>query len=194
MVELSMVCKMIRRAIHNSPPGPYPLLREAYDPQSIRKNEIIRFQHAVSFAPTEAAQMVHILRKDQQIKRMCKLLLLRKSIPLDLFEVLYPYFYDTFTYLLSSRISRLPHRVFSRTIHHLIRTERVENVPLALEIGKQFDLLVPQREQFNAHIMRDFRNTLWQCMSRTNWHQLIGNATPEIWYLQGTHANWWLWD
>ena len=194
MVELSRAFNMIRRAIRDSPPVPYPLLREAYDPQSIRRNQVILFQHAVSCAPTEAAQMVKILRTDQQMKRMCKLLLLRKCIPLDLFEILYPYFYDTFTYLLSSRISRLPHRVFSRTIHHLIRTDRVADIPLALEIGNQFDLLVPNREQFNPHLMRDFRNSLWQCMSRTNWHQLIGNATPEIWYLQGTHANWWLWD
>jgi hypothetical protein len=185
---------MIRRAIRDTPPLARPLLREAYDEPSIRRNQIILFQHAVSFVPSEAAQMVRILRIDQQMKRVCKLLLLRKCIPLDLFDSLYPYFYDTVTYSNSVHIPSLPHRVFSRTIHHLIRTERVADVPLALEIGKQFDVL--DREQFNQNynpIMRDFRKSLWRCMSHANWYQLIGNATPEIWYLQGTYACWWLW-
>lgn len=187
---------MIRRTIRNYPCRAGPLLREAYDEVSIRQNRLIEFQHAISFVPTEVIEVVHIIRQDQQTKRICKLLLLRKRIPIDLFDNLYLYFYDTLTYLRSFRVPRLPHRVFSRTIHHLIRTEHVSDIPLALEIGKQFDLLVPNRTQFNeqyTHIMREFRNALWQCMTRTNWHQLIGNATPEIWYLQGTYATWWLW-
>lgn len=184
---------MIRRTIRDCPPCPFPLIREAYDEPSIRRNRVITFQHAVSFVPSETAQMVRIIRKDQQMKRMCKLLLLRKYIPLDIFEHIYPYFYDTVTYLLSSRLPRLPNRVFSRAIHHLIRLEHVEDIPLALEIGKQFDMIALQSKYFNNHFMNDFLKSLGQCMTQSNWYQLIGNATPEIWYLQGTYASWWLW-
>jgi len=181
--------EMIRRITRDCPPLSVPLLREAFNETSIRRNQVIAFQHALSFVPSETAQMVHIIRKDQQMKRMCKLLLLRKCIPLDLFEHIYPYFYDMSTYLSFTRVPRLPHRVFSRTIHHLIRSECISDVPVALEIGRQFDML-----QRYSHIMRDFRNHLGRCMSPSNWNQLIGNATPEIWYLQGNYASWWIWD
>jgi len=177
---------MIRRTVRDCPPCPFPLLREAYDEPSIRRNQFIIFQHAISFVPLETVQIVHIIRNDQQMKYMCKLILLRKCIPLELFEHIYPYFYDTLTYL-SSRVPRLSPRDFSRTIHHLIRSECVVDIPLALEIGKQFDLLALKCDN---RIMRDFRNSLGRCMTHHNWCQLIGNATPEIW----GNASWWICD
>jgi len=105
---------------------------------------------------------------------------------MDVLQYLYDYAND---WMDVYHVPRLPPRIFSRTIHYLIRSERVANISLALDIGKQFDVHV-----VNLQTIREFREALWQCMSPTNWSQLLGNATPEIWYLQGTYATWWLWN
>jgi len=175
---------MIRRAIDETPPPPCPLLREAYDDTEHRKNQATRFQHALSYLPSHAANIARVVQHGTQLKRTCKLLLLRKHLPMDVLQYLYEYSYD---WLDAYCVPRLPPRIFSRTIHYLIRSERVANISLALDIGKQFDVQV-----VNLQTIREFREALWQCMSQTNWSQLLGNATPEIWYLQGTYATRWL--
>jgi hypothetical protein len=103
---------------------------------------------------------------------------------MDVLQYLYDYAYD---WLDAYCVPRLPPRIFSRTIHYLIRSERVANISRALDIGKQFDI-----RDADTQTMREFREALWQCMTPTNWCQLLGNATPEVWYLQGTYATWWL--
>jgi hypothetical protein len=176
---------MIRRAIDETPPPPCPLLREAYDEVAVRNNQATSFQHAISYVPSHAANIARVVQHGARLKRTFKLLLLRKHLPMDVLQDLYDYSYD---WLDAYCVPRLPSRVFSRTIHYLIRSERVANISLALDIGKQFDVHV-----VNLQTIREFREALWQCMSPTNWSQLLGNATPEIWYLQGTYATRWLW-
>lgn len=180
---------MIRRTILETPPPPCPLVREAYDDDLIRKNQMIRFQHAISYAPSQAAKIAKVMQHGKWLKQICNLILIQHHLPLDVLESLYGYSYD---WVDAYHLPYLPPRIFSRTIHHLIRSERVANLSLALEIGKQFDVRVIDRDKFNS-TMREFRDALWQCMTPYNWTQLIGNATPEIWYLQGTYATWWLW-
>lgn len=177
---------MIRRAIDETPPPPCPLLHEAYDDTDHRKNQMISFRHAITYLPFHTANIAQVVQHGKRLKRTFKLLLLRKHLPMDVLQDLYDYSYD---WLDAYSVHRLPPRIFSRTIHYLIRSERVANISLALDIGKQFDVLA-----FTPQTMREFREALWQCMSPTNWSQLLGNATPEIWYLQGTYATWWLWN
>jgi hypothetical protein len=182
---------MIRRTVNETPPPPPPLLREAYDDTGIRKNQMIRFQHAISYLPSHAANIAQVVQHGKWLKRTFQLLLLRNHLPMDVLQYLYEYSYD---WLDAYCVPRLPPRIFSRTIHYLIRSERVANIPLALEIGKQFDIRT--HVDFTTHYphtIREFREALWPCMTPSNWSQLLGNATPEIWYLQGTYATWWLW-
>jgi len=145
---------------------------------------MIRFQHAISYLPSQAANIARVVQHGKRLKRTFQLLLLRKHLPMDVLQYLYEYAYD---WLDAYCVPRLPPRIFSRTIHYLIRSERVVNIPLALEIGKQFDI-----RNVNLQTIREFREALWPCMSPSNWSQLLGNATPEIWYLQGTYATQWL--
>jgi hypothetical protein len=63
----------------------------------------------------------------------------------------------------------------------------VVDTPLALEIGMRFDRMEIQNRNT---AMREFRDSLWQCMNPRDW-QMLGDAKPEIWYLHGTRATWW---
>lgn len=185
--------RRIQTAILESPPRPGPLLRESRNEATKRMNQMVCFQHAISYVPSEAANIVHLIRWSERLKCLCKRILWKYQVPNDLWVYLYECAYSVFD---AYRIPQLPPRIFARTIHHLIRSELVADVPLSLEIGKQFDLLAVDREQFNAHYtqtMHKFRESLWQCMAPKNWCQLIGDAMPEVWYLQGTYATWWLW-
>jgi hypothetical protein len=179
---------MIRNAIHESPPIPGPLLRDSRNEDIKRANQIARFQHAISHIHYEAANVVHLVRLGTQLTHLCKQILLRNGLPDDILSAIYDYAYDCFD---AYRVTRLPPRIFSCTIHHLIRTELVEDVPISLDIGKQFDSLLLERERYN-YTFDEFRDTLLQCkcVTPTNWHQLTQDAA--LWYLQGTYATRWL--
>jgi hypothetical protein len=130
---------MIRRTILDSMPCIQPLLRSVYDNDEMgkRRNKLIKLRHAIHHIPYEASRIALTLRDNRMRKKLSKRILLKFHIPLELFEHLRDYVYDN-NY---DFIERLPSMGYSRTIHHLIRTECIQpqQVDAALAVGKMFD-------------------------------------------------------
>ena len=170
---------MIRRAIQECP-GSRLLLREENDDFTRRSNRIIRFRNSIVHIPYQVSQIVKTVRLNHDIQRTCKRILVKNHVPLDVFTHLQSYLYEfDFTH------TRLPSRGFSRAVHHLIRIERVRDVPQALAVGKYFDDI--RVECTRESLLREFRDALWpfMCQGRV-WN--IGDARPEFWYLQESFA------
>jgi len=171
---------MIRKAIQSCPPGPCPLLRESYDEVTRRENKLLQFRCSIKHLPYEVSFIVKTIRLNHRIQHTCKQILARNQVPIDVFVHIQPFIYE-----LDLEHVRLPPRGFSRAVHHLIRMEKVTDIPQALLIGKQFDQFDHGQNRVGVALLREFRDALWPSMCRV-WN--IGDARPELWYLQASFA------
>lgn len=124
---------MIRQAIKNTFSFPC-LLREAYDEECEIRNNRIKVRHAIHNIPFEASRVARTLQDNRMRKRLSKRIFLQFKIPMDVFDHLKDYLFEN-NY---EFIERLPHKGYSRTIHHLIRVEYIRPylVDKLLALGK----------------------------------------------------------
>lgn len=160
---------MIRRAIRESPPPTELLLREEYNPTSKRQNKEKRFRHAISNIPYYVTTRVHQIRRAKLLERLCKRILVRFQIPMDLFESIDSYL-DNFLHTCVNR--RLQNRGFSRAVHHLIHGNclRMECVELAIILGKNFDNHIKIYKLIDMeNEVHEFRQTIVKYVNNSGW-------------------------
>jgi len=109
------------------------LLREAYDEESRRQNQIRLFCHSRDMCVYHIREIGSILQVKEEMV-VCKLLCRQRLCP-DLFEELCSYLSVTYT--------QFPKKRFTRFVSKLIRNECICDLEHAFVIAKKYDALLP---------------------------------------------------